>query len=1019
MTRLAITRDRVTLVILFSIAVAGWLAYVNMPRDQDPGFIIRQAQVLTIFPGASPQRVETLVSDKLEKAIQEMPELDWAVSTSKTGTSVLIASAQEHHKDMRPIWDTLRRKVQKAARDLPEGVIGPFVNDEFGDVFGVVMAITGEGFTNAELKTVADQVRDELLRLSEVAKVEIYGTQDERIFVEYSHARLARYGLTPQMLVGVLQARNIIISGGAITVGNEQGLPERIVLEPSGNFESLEDLKRTVVALPGRPEVTYLGDIAHIYRGYVDPAERSMRLRSTPALGLGVSLREGGNVIELGEQVKGLMRRLQSVYPIGLDFELVIFQPEEVRRKISGFEANLAQAVGIVLLVMLLTLGLRTGALVASLIPMAIVSALLIMSLLDIGLDQVSLAALIIALGMLVDNAIVMAESIMVQMAAGKDRVEAAVDSAAELRVPLLTSSLTTAAAFLPIYLAESATGEYTAPLFKVVTITLLCSWLLSLTMTPLLAVRFMKVKQKASEEAYSSWVYRGYRALLGAMLRYRWTTLSITVAAFVGAMLLMGMLPKLFFPATDRALFTAQVQLPVGTPIEETERAVERFDRYFEETLRAEGVTNWTSFVGGGEPRFVLNYNPRQQSPGYTLFLVSVDDEQKIDRLGVAIEAFATEHFPDADVTARRLGNGPPVVYPIEVRLSGLEADAIFEIADKVKAHLRGISGTKGIIDDWGRRTKKLVVEVNEARARRAGVTNEDIAFSLQTVLSGFSNTQYREDTKVIPITLRSVAADRQDVGKLESLLVYSKQTGRSVPLKQVADVTPVWQPSKIKRRDGLRTVTVKCNLTGVTAAAVTAELDPWLTQQARSWAPGYKYQLGGEIETSGKANASIAEKLPVAAFIILVLLVGQFNSMRRAAIILATIPLGLIGVTVGLFVCRSYMGFMTFLGIISLAGIVVNNAIVLLERIALEHEAGRSHGQAIVVAAQMRLRPILLTTATTIAGLIPLWLSGGAMWEPMAVAIIFGLLFSTALTLGVVPALYAALFKVDRAEI
>jgi len=1014
-TRLALRYDRVTIVVLLTLALAGYTAYRGMPRDQDPGFVIRQAQVLTLFPGASPDRVETLVSEKLEKVVQEIPELDWVVSTSKAGASVVMVSMQERYTEMRPLWDTLRRKIDKVARDLPDGVVGPFVNDEFGDVFGVVLAITGDGFSYAELKQVADEVRDDLLRLPDAAKVEIYGAQEERVFVEFQHARLARVGLTPQTLLGLLQKRNILVSGGAITVGDE--MPERITLEPSGSFESLEDLRRTVIPVKGGRELTYLSDIASVNRGYIDPPSKAMRYARAPALGLGVSLRDGGNIIELGRQVEALLARLRASYPIGLDLNVVVFQPGEVERLVAGFELNLLQAVGIVLAVMLLTLGLRTGTLVASLIPMTIVSSVLVMSALEIGLDQVSLAALIIALGMLVDNAIVMAESILVRMKAGEAATEAAIASAKELRLSLLTSSLTTAAAFLPIYLAESATGEYTAPLFEVVTITLLCSWVLALTMIPLLSVRFMRVVPDEAGDAFSGLVYRIYRATLVWMLRHRFLTLVATGLVFALAMGGLAMVPKLFFPPTDRAMFTAQLELPVGTPIEQTERMLEEVEGKLAAT---EGVVDWAAFMGGGEPRFVLNYGPRQSSPGYTLLLVNTTSDAVNDAAIRELERFAVDRFPDLDAKVRRLGNGPPVVYPIEVRISGPERDGIFALADRVKAKLHELPGTKGVIDDWGRRTKKLVVQISEARARRAGVTNEDIAFSLQTVLSGFSNTQYREESKVIPITVRSVAADRRDVDKIESLLVYSGQTGRSVPLKQVADVEPVWQASKVLRRDGLRTVTVKCDLSaGVTAAETNAVLQPWLATQAAAWAPGYKYTLGGEVETSGKANQSIADKLPVAGFIILMLLVAQFNSVRRAAIILATIPLGLIGVSFGLVVCRSYMGFMTFLGIISLAGIVINNAIVLLERVQLEIDGGMVPGAAVVRAAQLRFRPILLTTATTIAGLLPLWLGGGPMWAPMAIAIIFGLLFSTGLTLGVVPVLYAVLFRIDRGEV
>ena len=440
-TRAAIEKNRITAVALLIILFAGLAAYGNMSRAEDPGFIVRTAQVVTVFPGASPERIEMLVTDKLEKVIQEMPELDFVKSDSKTGVSVLLVNIKESYKDMRPIWDDLRRKVDRAAGDLPEDVIGPIVNDEFGDVFGTVIALTGEGFTPAELKDIADEVRDELLLIEEVAKVDVYGAQEERIFVEYNNARLAELGFSPLQMAQILTSRNIIIPGGEVTAGTE-----RIVLEPSGNFETVDDLRRTVISLPGRSEVVYLDDIANIYRGYIDPPRSMLRANGDTALAIAVSLREGGNIIALGENVKATIARLQTVYPIGIEFDFVAFQPDEVDKKVDDFVGNLRLAIIVVVAVMLLFLGLRTGLVVASLIPMAIIMAFLVMSVFKIGLDQVSLASLIIALGLLVDNAIVMVESIMVQMSEGKSAVQASVDSASELRFPLLVASLTTAA---------------------------------------------------------------------------------------------------------------------------------------------------------------------------------------------------------------------------------------------------------------------------------------------------------------------------------------------------------------------------------------------------------------------------------------------------------------------------------------------------------------------------------------------------------------------------------------------
>ncbi len=1016
-TRAAIEKNRITIVALIIIVAGGLGAYRTMSRAEDPGFIIRTAQVTTIFPGAGPERVEQLVTDKLEKAIQEMPELDFIASESKTGVSVIFVNIKESYTDLRPIWDDLRRKVERVRPDLPEDIFGPKVNDEFGDVFGVIITLTGDGFTYAELKEVADEVRDEFLLIEEVAKVDIYGAQEERVFVEYNNAGLSELGLSPIQLTAILNSRNIIVPGGAVNVGDE-----RIILEPSGNFETVDDLRRTVISLPGRDELVYLDDIATVERGYIDPPTSKVKATGVPALALAISMREGGNILTLGEEVQATLTRLQTIYPIGIEFDVVAFQPREVEKKVSDFVGNLLQAVGVVAVVMLLFLGLRTGLVVASLIPMAMVMALLVMSIFGIGLDQVSLASLIIALGMLVDNAIVMVESTMVQMSEGKPAAEAAVDSARELRVPLLIASLTTAAAFLPIFLAESTTGEYTAPIFKVVTITLLSSWILALTMIPLLSVHFVKVKSNPKQDSYDSPFYWRYRGWLTSTLKHRTLFLAGIVGTFALAMAGFRFVPVLFFPPSDRAFFRAEFEMPIGTSIERTEEVVAQIEEFMRDELwvadgRAEGITNWASFIGQGAPRFVLSFNPEPPSPNYAFLLVNASSYEPIDDYIARVENFTLERFPDLEATLRRIDYGPPIEAPVQVRVLGREPDVLFGLVDEVKEKLRSVPGIKNVSDDWGRRVKKLLVKVDQPRARRAGVTSQDIALSLRTGLSGLEMSEFREADELIPITLRSVAADRQDIGKLESLNVFAQATGRSLPLKQVADVEVSWEPAKILRRDRLKTVTISAYLDpGLTATAINAQIVPWLQDQSRDWGLGYRWELGGEAETSGEANQSIAAKLPIAAFIIILLLVIQFNSIRRPAIILLTIPLGLIGVVIGLLVARSYFGFMTLLGIISLAGIVINNAIVLIDRIGIEiNENGLAPPRAIIEAAQRRLRPILLTTATTVCGLTPLWLGGGPMWEPMAIAIIFGLLFATLLTLGVVPVLYSLFFRVS----
>ncbi|MCB9557768.1 MAG: efflux RND transporter permease subunit [Deltaproteobacteria bacterium] len=1035
-TRAAIAKNRLTYVILVLLLVSGWRAFWSLPRQEDPGFTIRIAQVTTLFPGASPERVEKLVTDRLEKAILEIPELHFVSSVSKTGLSVITVNIQERYRNMRPIWDTLRRKIERESVHLPQGVLPPRVNDEFGDVFGIILGVTGDGYSYAQLKETADSMRDELLLLPDVAKVQIYGEQEERVFIEYRAARLAEVGLSPLQLSQMLRAQNILTPGGNVLVDDE-----RITLEPSGSFTSVAQVGNTVITLPKSRAVVLLRDIAAVRRGYIDPPQskthtsfgttllRWKKYRfphekpATAALALGISMRDGGRLTELGKQVEDQIQRFNAAYPIGIQVEKAIFQPTDVQNVINDFTSSLAQAIGIVMLTMLLFLGLRTGLVVAALIPVAIVCSLLLMQIFGIGLNQISLAALIIALGMLVDNGVVMAEATMVEMAAGKDATAAAIASAGEMRTPLLTSSLTTAAAFLPIYLAQSTTGEYTAALFQVVTIALLCSWLLSITMTPLLCSSLLRVKPVDESQRFGTRFYRGYRRFLLFFLRRRLIAGLLIVGAFVAAMAAFRLVPAMFFPPSDRPTFEVVVKMRDSSDIHATRRVVEAIEAEISAKHQvaagsdASGVVRWVSFIGQGAPRYYLSANPEPPNPGFAQLLVTQTDRASMDQTIADLDAFCRSTLPQANVELKPRALGPPVRYPIEVRISGTDTDRIFRIVEQLKTELRQSPGVNQVSDNWGIRSKKLAVVIDQARAQRAGITNQDVAVSLQTHFSGLTVTEYREGEDVIPVTMRSTLADRRDLGKLDTVSVYSQATGRSVPLRQLAEIKLLWEPSKLLHRDRVRTVAVNATLRpGVLAAPLNKKVKTWLASQARAWPLSYRYAVAGEAEESEKANASINEQLPVAAFVIIILLIWQFNSLRRAAIILVTLPLGLIGVVIGLLAAQSYFGFMTFLGVISLFGIVINNAIVLIDRIDIEiRDLGREPAEAIMNAAQQRLRPILLTTATTIAGLLPLWFGGSPMFQPMAIAIIFGLGFATVLTLGAVPLFYSLAFRVS----
>ncbi|BCS98398.1 multidrug transporter AcrB [Desulfoluna limicola] len=1014
-TEAAIRLNRVTLVMILIVVLGGWVTLKRLPQDEDPGFIVRVAMVTTYFPGASPERVEQLVTDRLEKVIQEISQLDYVESESRAGISIIYVNMEEKYKAMRPIWDELRRKVDKEIRNLPEGVIGPFVNDDFGDVFGQVLALTGEGYSYRELKHVADEVRDELLRIEDVAKVDIVGAQKEQVFLEFNSARLARYGISPLMLKQVLSQRNIITPGGALESGQE-----RINLEPTGNFEAVAEILDTVISVPGRKEVVYLKDLVTVTRGYKDPASSKMHFNGSPALALAISMSKGGDIIRLGKSVEAFKERLERLYPIGVELHHLARQPERVHKSVSNFLSNLMQSIAIVCLVMLVSLGLRTGLLVASLIPVTILMAFLVMGFFGIGIDQVSLAALLISLGILVDNAIVMSESIMTQVREGQSVAEASVNSAKELARPLLTASLTTSFAFLPIYMAKSSTGEYTAPLFKVVTITLVSSWVLALTMIPLFCVWFLKVTPEGGEAAYDTPFYRRYRGVLRGCLSHRWLFVATMCLAFVVAMYGFRYVPKRFMPDSDRSIITATVETPPGSDIAHTEAMVTRIESFITDNVMAkeggEGVVNWGSFIGKGAPRYIISYRPDPPESSFAYMLINTTSFDAVAEVVAKLQRFCDEKLPEVRASVSRLSVGPPVNHPVAVRISGKSEKKLFELVDGLKSRLRQEPGIREVGDDWGRRTRKLVVRVHQERARRAGITSRDIAISLQGSLSGIQVGQYRENDELIPIVVRSVAADRNDLKKLEGLRVYSITTGRSVPLSQVAEMETAWQNGKIIRRDRLRTVEVYADLyDGFNAMAINGKISRWLAEQSRSWDLGYRYDVAGEAEKSAKANQAIADELPIAAMLIMLLLVLQFNSLRRTMLLICIVPLGLIGVTVGLLVAQSYFGFMTLLGVVALSGIVINNANVLLDRIRIEiDENGLEPADAVVVAAQRRLRPILLTTLTTAGGLLPLWVGGGPLFEPMAVSIIFGLIFATVITLGMVPVLYALFFRV-----
>ena len=1021
LTQFAINNSRTLLVFILVVFMAGVSAFFSLPKQQDPGFTIRTAVITTQFKGASPERIEQLITKKIEEKVQEMPEIDFITSESLPGISIIKVNFQERYTEMRPIFDNLRRKVENVQDQLPDGASSPQVNDEFGDIFGSVYSLTGEGYSYSELLDVAEEIRDELLKEPDVAKVNIHGAQRKTVFIDYKSATLAELGLSPQQLSGILSRANIVSAGGSVVSGRE-----RITLEPSGNFESVDDIGRVVIPILNGGQV-YLKDIANVYLGYIDPPSEVTRVNGQNALAIGVSMREGGDILKLGKRLNEVIPQLERQYPWGITLEKIWFQADLVETNVGNFVSSLSQSVLIVVLVMLVFLGFRTGLVVATLIPVSMMIAFYFMQLFSITINQISLAALIIALGLLVDNAIVIVESILVKRAEGKGSITAAVESGKELMTPLLVSSLTTAAAFMPIALAESAVGEYTADIFYVVAIALLVSWFLAMTFLPLLSLKAVKLEVNSEQkDALQGPLYKLYGACLNWSLRHRLVSLVGVCVLFALSIFVLRWVPQIFIEPSEDPVFTVKLEMPLGTSIETTTAMVQDLDTFISDHYsKAEAgkpakITNWMAFVGEGGPRLTLGLNPPNQNPANAFMIVNTRDGQVVKGIINEIEAYLTEAQPDLSKQISRLENGPPVGYPIIMRIQGPDVNELYKNADNATKLLYANAKVLSVKNSWGLPTKKLRVEVNQEQAQRAGVSSEDVAYSLRATLQGQQLSEYRDDDDLVPIVIRADVSDREDISKLDGLSVYSQSSDKIVPLRQVANLQLAFEPGVIERRDRTKTLSLKVQLKpNITATEVTTELLPDLDRLASKWQEGYSYELGGEANESDQAGASIAAKLPIAFMVILLLLVSQFNSIRRPAIILLTIPLGLIGVINGLLIAGSSFGFFTILGIIALSGIIINNAIVLIDRIEIErNEFKRPLPEAIVHACKQRLRPIFLATTTTVLGMMPLVWGGTAMFKPMAISIIFGLSFATALTLLVVPILYSIFFRVSFAE-
>lgn len=1043
LTELSIKNHMTTIILYMLVVVGGYLAYQGMEKAEDPGFTIKTATITTYWPGATAEQMERLVSDRIAETLQEMEELDFIEAKNRDGISTVYFNAEAIYwgDQLRPIWEKLRKKVYiEAAPNLPDGVVGPFVNDEFGDVYGTVLAITGEGYSYTELYNEADKLRETLLmRVPQIGKVIVSGAQNERIYVEYNNARLAEMKISVKDVADALSSRNIIIPGGNILDNTD-----RMTVLPTGNFKTVEEVGQTVINVPGNDDVVYLKDIATVTKGYIDPATFKAEFNGQPAIMLGISLKAGQDNIQLGRNVKDLLDEYRKDAPYGIEYNILAFQPDIVENKVLSFVSNLAQAIFTVLAVMFIFLGLRTGLIVASLVPTAIAIALILLPKMGFGLNQMTLAGLIIALGMLVDNAIVMSESIMVAMESGKNRLEACMDSASALKIPLLISSLTTMAAFAPIMMVEETMGEYVGPLSIVVIITLFASWLVAMTLVPMLCHRYLKVEPQ--EENFETKGYKLYRGLLLKVLQFQKLSLiGVAGMLFVG-IVLFGFTKKQFMPDSDKPIMYTIMRLPIGTSIERTEEVVADLNKYVEDKYKVsdkllptgfidllltggttkkyeeEGITSWGAFIGAGAPKYTLIYSPEAPAPEYAYMLYNVTNYKMIPEIVADIDSYLASRYPDLEAFSNILSTGNSAEKNIEYRISSTDMEELRIRVEETKAKLATLHGATNISDNWNQEVRKIIVDVDQDRVRKAGLTSEEVAMSLQSILTGVEATTFRNPdapplNSLVPITLRTTSEFRDDITALETTRIYSARTGETVPLKQIADIELEWAPGFIFTRDRIYTMNVSATLEDdVTSKEIDTVMVPWLNENVPTWGVNFKWSLGGENESSNDNSAALMSKLPIAGLIIVLLLVAQFNSIKKPIVILSSIPLGIIGVSIGLLLSGERFGFMPLVALVSLAGVVINNAIVLLDSIDIQlNDFGRTQQAAVVEACQRRMRPILLTTITTLCGLLPLWFFGGTLFAPLAVALIFGLIFGTTLTLGVVPLFYAVLFRVS----